>query len=175
MRRECPEWDVPPEWVTVARIGDLLDTDPEIQRILNSAAGVPGDAPANAGVIGEIQKLSGTVQIPAFSISPPYDTIVICNPSLPPGDWFLWSSATWQRAYPGVSFGLQPPPPGFTGSLAGGFWGGQYADATVAVGVPCHARTTLNSGLVFNLNINPGASTFTTGTLTLQVEAQRLR
>lgn len=175
MRRECPEWDMPPEWVTVERIGDLLDTDPAIQAILSSQAGVPGDAPANVGVIGEVVTLSGQISIPAFNLSQPYDTIMSLTPALPAGDWMLWSSAFWQRSYPGVYFRIISPPPGITTNLAGGFWGGTGPTSTIATGLAAHALRSSSVGLVFDVHVNPGAGVFAIGNFALTVTAQRIR
>lgn len=171
--RDCPEWDEPPEFVVVERIDEQLRTDPAIQEILNSALGVPGTAPV-PGQVGEVLVLQASIQIPSFSLSPPYDTIVVLQPSLPAGDWMLWSSAWWQRSYPGLFYTL-PPPTGFSGSLQGGFFGATGPTSTLAVGNSCHARTTGGTGLVFNLNVNPGAGVFAAGNFTLQVQALRLR
>lgn len=173
--RDCPEWDHPPEFVVVERIDEQLRTDPTIQGILNSALGVPGTAPV-PGQVGEVVTLTGQISIPAFGLSPPYDTILSLSPPLPAGDWFLWPSAIWQRVYPGVYWGIGGSlPAGFTGNLAGGFWGGNWPPAVTGVGAPSHALTTANTGLVFNVHINPGAGTFAIGNFALTVVGLRLR
>lgn len=170
----CPVWDQAPEAVQVQRVAALLENDPEISDVLNSRDGVTDGSVAAPGVIAQVLTLEGSVQVPAFSLSQPWDTICPTTPALPAGDWLLWASAVWQRAYPGVHFYL-PATPGITGNLAGGFWGGPTATSMVAAGVPGHGSRTGTIGLVFNVHVNPGAGTFTTAPFTMQVQALRLR
>jgi hypothetical protein len=139
--------------------------------------GITDGSNAKAGNIGEYITMVGTM---AYAAYPAVTTGTISAGVLPPGDWNITSAMTASAQIGEVSFYLSPEPAGMSNAMLGvagiTTYGAGSTQTLSLIGQNARGNFTVPTLLPFAVAVyNNTGSTLVAGTVTLTVEARRMR
>jgi hypothetical protein len=164
--------------MTMARSPNLAPTISTTPPIPGPIIGVVDGSDASPGQVGEFLTAIGTFAYAAGTAAGQGSTGSINLINMPPGDWDLTISASYSNLITSSLFFLNPFPTGMSNEmfgLNGNFTMPGEAETVVIIGQSARGSFSVNTPLIFEVQVFNSSTALPAGTMTLRIEARRRR